>query len=69
MAIETDNPGSALSTGQVGRVHAYDAIEGNVAHPLWVSYAVREDLAWRLKAPGPRCRHCLEIVGPEGRGQ
>jgi hypothetical protein len=69
MAIETDDPSSPDPTGQVGRVHAYDAIEGHVPHQLSVSYLVREDLAWRVAAPGPRCQHCLEIVGQEGPGE
>jgi hypothetical protein len=54
----------AVETGvNAGRVHAYDLEKGQVPHPLGAQYEVRADRRWADPAPGPRCQHCLEIVG------
>jgi hypothetical protein len=67
MAIEAPDPGSTGRAAQgAGRVHAYDIIEARLAHALGVEYTVKADLMWGDAAPGPRCQHCLEIVGQEG---
>jgi len=52
-----------------GRVHAYDLVEQRVPHPLGgVKVTIRHDQLWTDAAPGPRCQHCLQIVGQEHSG-
>jgi hypothetical protein len=61
MAIE--DPGSDVREADAtGRVHAYDIIEGHLAHPMAARYSVEEDRPWTAAARGPRCQHCLQIV-------
>jgi hypothetical protein len=69
MAIEVETPGSDVREADAtGRVHAYDIIEGRLAHPVAAGCTVEEDRPWTDAARGPRCQHCLQIVAQEGPG-
>jgi hypothetical protein len=61
MAIE-DPASHTREADATGRVHAYDIIEGRLAHPMVSRYTVEEGRMWTDAAPGPRCQHCLQIV-------
>ena len=66
VAIEEDWELSQRTDSNTGRVHAYDIIKGELAHPFEVGYTVDRNRMWADPVEGPRCRHCVELVSDAG---
>lgn len=61
VAVEDPNRQNS-TTANYHRVHAYNALDGKLAHDLGFAVRVDQDQPWAEAAETNCCRHCIEIV-------